>query len=174
LMLTPAIVGTLVTSAAADRLARRHSQRALIISGFAAAVAGLGLLLGLVRSDTGIFSWIPGLLILGAGLGVMLTSSVNVVQSAFPDSDQGDISGLSRSVSNLGSSLGTALVGSVLVAAKLPGGGPFGAALTVLVVITLIGLVLAVLLPRQRAGGLDKPSSPRVGDDATAMRAGSL
>ena len=42
----------------------------------------------------------------------MLTSSVNVVQSSFPDKDQGDISGLSRSVSNLGSSLGTALVGS--------------------------------------------------------------
>jgi MFS family permease len=174
LMLTPAIAGTLVTSAAADRLARRHSQRALIIAGFAAAVGGMALLLGLVRSDTGIFSWIPGLLILGAGIGVMLTSSVNVVQSAFPDSDQGDISGLSRCVSNLGSSLGTALVGSVLVAAKLPGGGPFAAALTVLVVITLIGLVLAVLLPRQHAGGPDKPSSPRAGDDATAVRAGSL
>jgi MFS family permease len=174
LMLTPAIAGTLVTSAAADRLARRHSQRALIIAGFAAAVGGMALLLGLVRSDTGIFSWIPGLLILGAGIGVMLTSSVNVVQSAFPDSDQGDISGLSRCVSNLGSSLGTALVGSVLVAAKLPGGGPFAAALTVLVVIALIGLVLAVLLPRQHAGGPDKPSSPRAGDDAAAVRAGSL
>ncbi len=174
LMLTPAIVGTLVTSAAADRLARRYSQRALIIAGFAATVAGMALVLGLVRSDTGIFSWLPGLLILGAGLGVMLTSSVNVVQSAFPDSDQGDISGLSRCVSNLGSSLGTALVGSVLVAAKLPGGGPFAAALSVLVVITLIGLVLAVLLPRQRAGRLDKRSSPRAGDDAAAVRAGSL
>jgi MFS family permease len=174
LMLTPAIIGTLITSAAADRLARRHSQRTLIVGGFGAAVAGMALLLGLVRSDTGIFSWIPGLLILGAGLGVMLTSSVNVVQSAFPDSDQGDISGLSRSVSNLGSSLGTALVGSVLVAAKLPGGGPFGAALSVLVVITLIGLGLAVLLPRQHASGPDKPSSPRVGDDASATRAGSL
>jgi MFS family permease len=174
LMLTPAIIGTLVTSAAADRLARRHSQRALIIAGFAAAVGGMGLLLGLVRSDTGIFSWIPGLLLLGAGIGVMLTSSVNVVQSAFPDSDQGDISGLSRSVSNLGSSLGTALVGSVLVAAKLPGGGPFAAALTVLVVITLIGLIIAVLLPRQPASSPDKTSSPRAGDDVRASRAGSL
>jgi MFS family permease len=173
LMLTPAIIGTLVTSAAADRLARRHSQRTLIIAGFAAAVAGMGLLLGLVRSDTGIFSWIPGLLLLGAGIGVMLTSSVNVVQSAFPESDQGDISGLSRSVSNLGSSLGTAFVGSVLVAAKLPGGGPFAAALTVLVVIALIGLVIAVLLPRQRASSPDKPASPRAGDDVPASRAGS-
>ncbi|MBO0832048.1 MAG: MFS transporter, partial [Actinobacteria bacterium] len=90
LMLTPAIIGMLVTSAAADRLARRHSQRALIIAGFSASVVGLGLLLALVRADTGIFSWIPGLLVFGAGVGVMLTSSVNVVQSGFPDSDQGD------------------------------------------------------------------------------------
>ena len=78
----------------------------------------------------------------------MLTSSVNVVQSSFPDKDQGEISGLSRSVSNLGSSLGTALVGSVLVAVKLPEGKPFAVALTMLLVIALLGLVLAVLIPR--------------------------
>jgi hypothetical protein len=54
----------------------------------------------------------------------MLTSSVNVIKSSFPETDQGDISGLSRSASNLGSSLGTALVGSVLVAVKLPEGKP--------------------------------------------------
>jgi MFS family permease len=149
LMLTPATVGVLGASAAADRLARRHSQRWLIIAGFTASVVGMALLLALVRAGTGIFSWIPGLLVFGAGVGVMLTSSVNVVQSSFPDADQGDISGLSRSVSNLGSSLGTALVGSVLVAAKLPAGKPYGAALTVLAVITLIGLVISVFLPRQ-------------------------
>ena len=80
------------------------------------------LLLLLVRAHSGIGTFVPGLLLFGAGIGVMLTSSVNVVQSSFPDDDQGDISGLSRSVSNLGSSLGTALVGSVLVAVKLPAG----------------------------------------------------
>jgi MFS family permease len=174
LMLTPATVGILATSAAADRLARRHSQRWLIIAGFAATVIGMGLLLALVREDTGIFSWIPGLLVFGAGVGVMLTASVNVVQSAFPDSDQGDISGLSRSVSNLGSSFGTALVGSVLVAAKLPTGGPYAAALTVLVVITLIGLVIAVFLPRQPITPPGDASSPRAGDDVAAARARSL
>ena len=88
----------------------------------------------------------------------MLTSSVNVVQSSFPDNDQGEISGLSRSVSNLGSSLGTALVGSVLVAVKLPAGRPFAVALHVLV-ITLIGLVIAVLIPRQPAESAGPPSS---------------
>ena len=45
----------------------------------------------------------------------MLTPSVNVVQSAFPEELQGEISGLSRCVSNLGSSLGTAVAGTILV-----------------------------------------------------------
>jgi predicted MFS family arabinose efflux permease len=109
------------------------------------------LLLALVRQHSGIWTWIPGLFLFGAGVGVMLTSSVNVVQSSFPDTDQGEISGLSRSVSNLGSSLGTALVGSVLVATKLPAGRPFAVALAVMLVLTLVGLVIAVLLPRRAA-----------------------
>ena len=121
-MLTPATLGILAASAGADRFARRHPQRWLIIAGFMVTAVGMILLLALVRQHSAIFSWVPGLLLFGAGVGVMLTSSVNVVQSSFPDADQGEISGLSRSVSNLGSSLGTALVGSVLVAVKLPEG----------------------------------------------------
>jgi MFS family permease len=49
--------------------------------------------LGLVTQNV---QW---LLLIGPGLGVMLTPSVNVVQSAFPEDQQGEISGLSRSVS---------------------------------------------------------------------------
>ena len=149
LMLTPATIGILVTSAGAERFARRHPQRWLIIAGFAITAVGMLLLLILVRANSGILTWVPGLLLFGAGVGVMLTSSVNVVQSSFPEADQGDISGLSRSVSNLGSSLGTALVGSVLVAVARPAGQPFGAALTMLLVLALIGLVIAILIPRQ-------------------------
>ena len=149
LVLTPGTIGILVASAGADRFARRHPQRWLIIAGFLVTAIGMILLLTLVRAHSGVWTWIPGLLLFGIGIGVMLTSSVNVVQSSFPDDDQGEISGLSRSVSNLGSSLGTAPVGSVLVAARLPEGRPFAVALTVLLVITLIGFVLALLIPRQ-------------------------
>ena len=149
LMLTPATIGILATSAGADRFARRHPQRWLIIAGFLSTAVGMILLLALVRKGSGVITWIPGLLLFGAGVGVMLTSSVNVVQSSFPDKDQGDISGLSRSVSNLGSSLGTALVGSVLVAVKLPAGKPFAVGLATMLVLTLIGLVLGVLIPKR-------------------------
>ena len=149
LVLTPGTIGILAASAAADRFARRHPQRWLIIAGFLVTAIGMILLLALVRVHSGIWTWVPGLLLFGAGVGVMLTSSVNVVQSSFPDADQGDISGLSRSVSNLGSSFGTALVGSVLVAVRLPAGQPFAVALTMMLVFTVIGLVLGIFIPRQ-------------------------
>ena len=77
----------------------------------------------------------------------MLTSSVNVVQSSFPEKDQGEISGLSRSISNLGSSLGTAIVGSVLVSSLVSENKTFGLALLTVVVIAGIGLIIALVLP---------------------------
>ncbi|HEV2376178.1 MAG TPA: MFS transporter [Streptosporangiaceae bacterium] len=164
LMLTPATVGILAASAGADRFARRHSQRWLIIVGFLITALGMLALLALVRAHSGIVTWIPGLLLFGAGVGVMLTSSVNVVQSSFPGPEQGEISGLSRSVSNLGSSFGTALVGSVLVAVTMPAGHPFAVALTVMLVFALIGLVISVLIPRV-------PVTPEPGVPVTPGRA---
>jgi MFS family permease len=149
LMLTPATAGILASSAGAGRFARRRPQQTLIVAGFVTTTVGMGLLLALARADSGILSFVPGLLLIGLGIGIMLTSSVNVVQSSFPESDQGDISGLSRSVSNLGSSLGTALAGSVLVAASAPGDKPFALALVTMMVISLVGLGLAVLIPRE-------------------------
>jgi MFS family permease len=157
LLLTPATIGILATSAGADRFARHRAQRSLIMGGFAITVVGMILLLALVRAHSAIFTWIPGLLLFGAGVGIMLTSSVNVVQSAFPDTEQGDISGLSRSVSNIGSSLGTALVGSILVAVKMPAGKPFAVALALMLVVALVGLALAVFMPRQPRGTATPP-----------------
>ncbi|MBO0809931.1 MAG: MFS transporter, partial [Actinobacteria bacterium] len=148
LALTPAIAGILVTSALAERFAKRHSQRWLIQAGFVITTAGMALLLALVRAHSSILTLVPGLLLMGSGLGAMLTSSVNVVQSAFPEADQGDISGLSRSVSNLGSSLGVALAGSVLAGTAAPGGKTYALSLTLMLVISLVGLLAAVLIPR--------------------------
>lgn len=150
-ILTPATLGILVSAGAAQKLAQRRSQRTLIIAGFVASSVGMALLLALVRVDSSILTTVPGLLLIGLGVGVMLTSSVNVVQSAFGEQDQGEISGLSRSVSNLGSSVGTALAGSVLVGAgaNLSGGRDFGAALAVILGVALIGLAISLLLPRE-------------------------
>ncbi|WP_234326039.1 MFS transporter [Streptomyces sp. NRRL S-495] len=148
---TAATLGLLASSLGAERLAKRWSQRTLIVTGFATTTAGILVLLLLVRAVDDIWAFTPGLLLIGLGLGLMLTPSVNVVQSAFPDSRQGEISGLSRSVSNLGSSLGTAIAGTILVA-ELTNGG-YAAAMIALAVFGVVGLGAALLLPHDRPAG---------------------
>ena len=78
----------------------------------------------------------------------MLTPSVNIVQSSFAEAQQGEISGLSRSVSNLGSCLGTAIAGTILVAGiTATPERSYGLAMITLAVVGLIGLAAAVFLP---------------------------
>ncbi len=144
---TAATVGILVSSFAAPRLAKKYSQRALIVSGFVVALAGIGLLLGFVHASSKVVAFVPGLLLIGVGVGVMLTPSVNVVQSSFPEALQGEISGLSRAVSNLGSTFGTAIAGTILVSVVATGTRSYAVALIALVVFGLIGLVAALRLP---------------------------
>ena len=147
---TAATLGILVSSLAAERLAKRRSQRTLILAGFVVTIAGIATLLLLVTGSPTAWAFAPGLLLIGLGLGVMLTPSVNVVQSSFAEAQQGEISGLSRSVSNLGSSLGTAIAGTILVAGiTVTPERSYGLAMAVLAVVGLVGLVAAVMLPSQ-------------------------
>jgi predicted MFS family arabinose efflux permease len=150
LMLVPATVGILLSSGMAQRMASRHPQRLLIRAGFTVTVVGITLLLLLARADSANWTFWPGLFLMGFGVGTMLTASVNVVQSAWPEDAQGDISGVSRSVSNLGSSLGVAIAGSVLVAATAAGSAPFVTAIIVVGAFAIVGWVAALLLPRDR------------------------
>ncbi|TDQ03361.1 MULTISPECIES: MFS transporter [unclassified Leifsonia] len=147
---TAATVGLLLTSLVAGRLAKRFSQRGLILTGFVLCIPGVVLLIWLVAVSTTEWSFVPGLFLIGAGLGLMLTPSVNVVQSAFPEKEQGEISGLSRSVSNLGSTLGTAIAGTILVANIDAGGAAYGTAMAVLAILGVGGLIAALFLPEDR------------------------
>ncbi|WNM29070.1 MFS transporter [Streptomyces sp. Li-HN-5-11] len=143
---TAATLGLLVTSLSAERLAKRHPQRTLIRTGFAVCIVGVVVLIALAAAFSTAWAFVPGLLLIGLGLGVMLTPSVNVVQSSFPEEQQGEISGLSRSVSNLGSSFGTAIAGTILVSGLTK--GAYAAAMIALAVIGLGGLAAAARLPR--------------------------
>src|SRR2546421_479710 len=144
---TAATVGLLVSSFAAQRLAEKYSQRTLIVAGFVVTLAGIGLLLGFVHASSRVVAFVPGLLLVGLGLGAMLTPSVNVVQSSFPEALQGEISGLSRSISNLGSTFGTAIAGTILVSVVALGTRSYAVAMIALALFGLIGLVTALRLP---------------------------
>jgi MFS family permease len=146
---TASTVGILLSSLAARPLAQRFRQRALIGTGFVTTIVGIVLLITLVRGRPGPWYFAPGLFLIGIGLGVMLTPSVNVVQSSFPERLQAEISGLSRSVSNLGSSLGTAIAGTILVSAASSGNSAYVAATAVLAGVAFCGFLVAMLLPAE-------------------------
>jgi MFS family permease len=144
---TAATVGILLSSLAAGRLAKLFQQRTLILTGFVITVIGIVVLLVMVKGHPGAWYFAPGLFLIGLGVGLMLTPSVNVVQSAWPEHLQGEISGLSRSVSNLGSSFGTAIAGTILVAGLGDPKRAYGVAMLVIAFLALLGLGAGFLLP---------------------------
>jgi MFS family permease len=146
---TAATAGILLSSLGAERFAKRRRQRTLILAGFVTTSIGIIALLALVAGNPRVWAFAPGLFLIGVGCGLMLTPSVNVVQSSWPEDQQGEISGLSRAVSNLGSTLGTAIAGTVLVADIAAGNHAYALAMVVLGVAGLIGLGAALLLPRE-------------------------
>jgi MFS family permease len=163
---TAATAGILLSSLSAERLAKKYAQRTLIRAGFVVTIAGVGLLLGFVKQSSHVIAFTPGLLVIGLGLGVMLTPSVNIVQSSFPEQKQGEISGLSRSVSNLGSSLGTAIAGTILVSELASGNKSYVLAMVSLAVLALIGLAAAICLPadpEQQPSTHAEPPGPHCG-----------
>jgi len=121
LVLTPSTAGILLAAFRMGKMTRRFTQRQIIRGGFAMAIAGMLLMLLFGSTSSSVLLFAPGLFLVGFGAGIMLTASVNVVQSSFASSDQGDISGVSRSASNLGSSLGSAIAGAVLISALVSG-----------------------------------------------------
>jgi len=150
LVFTAATVGLLLSSLGAGRFARRRTQKSLIVAGFVLALAGVVLLIPLVVEWRSVVAFFPGLFLFGVGMGLMLTPSVNVVQSAFPEQQQGEISGLSRSISNLGSSLGTAIAGTILISAVTTGNTSYAWAMVAVAIAGAIGLGAALLLPGGR------------------------
>jgi MFS family permease len=155
LIFTAATAGILVSSLGAERFAKRRTQKTLIVAGFVGTLVGIGVLLATVSLSSKVLAFAPGLLLIGLGLGLMLTPSVNVVQSSWPEQLQGEISGLSRSVSNLGSSFGTAIGGTILVSGLASGNRSYALAMVALGVGGLIGLGAALFLPAN-----PKPQQP--------------
>src|SRR5213078_2334055 len=58
---TAATVGVLISSLAAERLAKRRPQKTLIIAGFVITMAGIGMLLALVGASSRVVAFVPGL-----------------------------------------------------------------------------------------------------------------
>jgi predicted MFS family arabinose efflux permease len=162
---------------AAERLAKRCVQRTLIRAGFLVTLPGIVLLLVLVRASSSALAFVSGLIAIGAG--AMLAPSINVVQSSFPDEKKCEISALPRAISNLGSSLRTAIAGTILVSGLASGNRSCAYAILALAADGLVGLVAAVFMRASPPGSAESASwravqqvrAPRVLIDDDALDA---
>jgi Na+/melibiose symporter-like transporter len=115
LALLPITIGYLLFSIVSSKIAYRIQPRFIISIGFLVATAGSILLSYQFNLNTTVWQLVPGTFLLGAGMGLALPLSTDIIMSSVSYEKHSDASGITSTFSNLGSSIGTALVGAVLI-----------------------------------------------------------
>jgi hypothetical protein len=114
--LLPLSFALLAAAIVASRLsARGVAQDRLVRVGFLTLGIGCVVLASSLLVTATKLSLAPSLLLVGLGLGLVLAIIQDFVQSAAPPGLTSDVAGFSRSVGYLGSALGTAVAGAVLI-----------------------------------------------------------
>ena len=111
----PVSIAMLLTAAAAPRFASRRSPRTVVRAGLALVLIAVVLLLSTIEPEIDTTAFALAMAVLGVGMGLIASQLGNVVQSAVGDRDRSEAGGLQNTAQQLGSSLGTALIGAVLI-----------------------------------------------------------
>jgi MFS family permease len=128
--------------------------RTVIATGALVLACGHGLLLAAV-SDVGVGGslavLVPGLLLVGAGMGLVLTPLASTILSSLEPERAGAASGMLTTMQNVGNALGVAITGVIFFGALHSGYAPaFELALVELGGLLLLVAALTRLLPRPR------------------------
>jgi len=115
--LVPLSLALLLAAVGIPKLLPRANPRRVSRLGMLALVAGLLVLIGSleVGADSSIV-FVP-MIIIGLGIGALASQLGNVTVSAVPSEQSSEVGGLQNTATQLGASLGTALAGSILIAA---------------------------------------------------------
>jgi EmrB/QacA subfamily drug resistance transporter len=111
----PASAGLFFSAIAGSALSRRLSAKLLVRAGLAIVFLAAVLLLDTVEIQLDNTSFLVAMGVLGVGMGLIVSQLGNVVQSAVSDSDRSEAGGLQSTAQQLGSSLGTALLGAIVI-----------------------------------------------------------
>nr|WP_089254541.1 MFS transporter [Asanoa hainanensis] len=117
LRLLPASVGMVVAAAAGSVLGRLAGPRRIVQLAVATVVAAVLWLVSTVRPSLDEVSFSLAMALFGIGMGLLASQLGYVVQGSVREQERSEVGGLQYTAQNLGSSLGTALVGAVLIAA---------------------------------------------------------
>jgi MFS family permease len=114
--LLPLSITLLAAAVAIPKLWPHASPRRVVRAGLLALLVGVvALIAGLDQGAGAEVTTVP-LLLAGLGIGALASQLGSVTVSSLPEERSGEVGGLQNTGSNLGTSIGTALVGSVLLA----------------------------------------------------------
>lgn len=124
LALMPMALLMMLASGLAPRVAARAGTRATMASGIFLGGTGLAVLATFVSVQGGYRSVLPGMLVMGLGMGLSMTPSTEAITTSLPRERQGVASALNDVTREFGTALGVALLGAVLSAGYRGAIGP--------------------------------------------------
>ena len=101
-------------SSVAPTLAKKFGTTRVLITGTLIFGLGLVMLATMVSVEGGYLSLLPGLMVFGVGVGLLMSPSTAAITEALPAEKQGVASALNDTVRELGGALGIALLGSLI------------------------------------------------------------
>lgn len=119
--LLPLSLALVAMSAIGARLAAKYAPRQIVTLGVVVLLAGVVALFASIDPELNSTSFRLAMVLFGAGIGLALSQVGNVIMSSVGQEEANAASGLQGTAQNLGASLGTALIGSVLILALTNG-----------------------------------------------------
>jgi EmrB/QacA subfamily drug resistance transporter len=111
----PVSVTMFLASAVGSRVSNRLSVRRIVRIGLAVATLSIFLLIAIVQPELVDAGFAVSMAGLGLGMGLVVSQLGNVVQSSVDASGRGEAGGLQYTGQQLGSSLGVALIGAIVL-----------------------------------------------------------
>jgi EmrB/QacA subfamily drug resistance transporter len=115
LSLLPMSVMLLVSAPLSGFLVRFVTAKRLIQTGVMLDLLAVFTLRASISADASPWSLAPGLLLYGTGMGLIMAQISNLILSALPVTQAGEASGLNNTTRQIGQTLGSAVIGSVVV-----------------------------------------------------------
>jgi EmrB/QacA subfamily drug resistance transporter len=111
----PTSVGLFVSALVGSALASRFAPQLLVRVGLGLVFVASLLLMGTIEPELDNTPFLIAMGVLGVGMGLVVSQLGNVVQSAIGDEERSEAGGLQNTAQQLGSSLGTALLGAIVI-----------------------------------------------------------
>lgn len=110
----PMAVMMMPMSTVAPKIAKKIGSKKTIMTGLAITTAGLVTLALNASVEGGYLSVLPGLMILGLGMGLTMTPSTEAITESLPQDKQGVASALNDTTREIGGAIGVALLGAIV------------------------------------------------------------